>query len=168
MIDISSSGEGNAQDAEKLQEQVIAFIRSFGLLRPATTPCGQPLSVSEAHALRELSRCDGCSQTELGNVLQLEKSTVSRLVNQLEGKGWVERNRDPDDRRAVRLRLTGQGQRVAGQVAASRAAYFDRIVEGIPPAERDDVITAFQTVVKALDGKHHPAEDASGDERLQT
>ena len=76
--------------------------------------------------------------------------------------------RDPDDRRAVRLRLTGQGQRVAGQVAASRAAYFDRIVEGIPPAERDDVITAFQTVVKALDGKHHPAEDASGDERLQT
>jgi len=151
-----------------LQEQVIAFIRSFGLLRSETTPCGQPLSVSEAHALRELSRCDGCSQTELGNVLQLEKSTVSRLVNQLKGKGWVKRNRDPDDGRAVRLRLTEPGQRVAGQVAASRAAYFARIVEGIPPAERDDVITAFQTVVKALDGKHRPAADASRDKRLQT
>ena len=149
-----------------MQEQVIAFIRSFGLLRPDTTPCGQPLSVSEAHALRELSRCDNSSQTELGNVLQLEKSTVSRLVNQLKGKGWIERNRDPDDGRAVRVRLTEPGQRVAGQVAASRAAYFARIVEGIPPTERDDVIMAFQTVVKALGARNQSTEDGSRDERL--
>lgn len=167
MIDPESTGSGNGQDAELLQEQVIAFIRSFGLLRPDSTPCGQPLSVSEAHALRDLSRSDGMSQTELGNILRLEKSTVSRLVNQLTAKGWVERDRDPDDGRAVRLRLTGQGQRVAGQIAAARAAYFARVIEGIPPAERADVIMAFQTVVKALDGSNQSAT-MERDERLET
>ncbi len=168
MTDTASPGAGNGQDAEKLQEQVIAFIRSFGLLRPESTPCGQPLSVSEAHALLELSRLHGCSQTELGKILQLEKSTVSRLVNQLKLKGWVERDRDPDDGRAVRLRLTAQGQRVAGQVAAARAAHFARIVEGIPPAERDAVIAAFQTVVKALESNDQSPGDESRDGRLQT
>ncbi len=167
MTETASPNAGVDQDAEKLQEQVIAFIRSFGLLRPDTTPCGQPLSVSEAHALRDLSRLDGCSQTDLGNVLHLEKSTVSRLVNQLKTRGWVECDRDPDDRRVVRVRLTGQGRRVAGQVAASRSAYFARIVEGIPPAERETVITAFETVVKALDARSESAEDASRDERLR-
>ncbi|MBA2469422.1 MAG: MarR family transcriptional regulator [Chloroflexia bacterium] len=167
MTEIEERLASSERDAENLQEQVIAFIRSFGLLRPDNTPCGQPLSVSEAHALRELSRLDGCSQTELGNVLQLEKSTISRLVNQLKDKGWVERDRDPDDGRAVRLRLTAQGQRVAGQVAASRAAYFARIVEGIPPTERDGVITAFQTVVKALESNDQSAGDGSQDERFR-
>jgi len=166
MTGIEMRSANSEHDAEKLQEQVIAFIRSFDLLRSETTPCGQPLSISEAHALRELSRCDGCSQTELGNVLRLEKSTVSRLVNQLKGKGWVTREHDPDDGRVVRVRLTEQGQRVAGQVASSRSAYFARIVEGIPPAERDDVIMAFQTVVQALDGRNQSAVER--DERLRT
>ncbi len=156
------AGMTNASDeeaAEMLQEQVIAFIRSFGLLRPETTPCGQPLSVSEAHALRELFRRDGGTQTELANILRLEKSTVSRLVKHLQAKGWVLRERDPDDGRAIRLRLTETGKRLAGQVAMARAAYFASIVEGIPVADRDNVIAAFQTVVNALERGNDPAQN---------
>jgi len=141
------------RDAARLQEQVIAFIRSFGLLRPNATPCGRPLSVSEAYALLELSRRGGWSQAALGHRLRLEKSTISRLINQLQGKGWVERTRNPADGRAVRLRLTEQGSQVADQVAVARSDYFARLIERIPAAEREDVVGAFQVMVEALEGQ---------------
>ncbi len=42
------------RDAAKLQASFSAVVRALGLLRPDTTPCGQRMSVTEAHALGEL------------------------------------------------------------------------------------------------------------------
>jgi DNA-binding MarR family transcriptional regulator len=67
-----------------LQEQLVALIRAFGLHRPDQTPCGQPVAVAEAHALMELAQGAPLSQNDLAARLQLEKSTVSRLVGILE------------------------------------------------------------------------------------
>lgn len=49
---------------------------------------------------------------------QLDTSTISRHVTQLEQAGLVERSQDPDDRRAQRVRLTEEGR---AQLAASTA-----------------------------------------------
>lgn len=149
--EFNSPGDVGEADATRLQEQVIAFIRAFGLLRPDATPCGRSLSVSEAHALLELSAGEGLSQGVLGRRLRLEKSTVSRLVDQLQGHGWVERSRQPADGRLVLLRLTETGQHVAAEVAAARSAHYAGLVERIPIAERDAVVRAFQVVVQALE-----------------
>ncbi len=138
--------------AAQLQEWLIAFVRAFGLLRPDATPCGQPLSVSEAHALLELSRDAGLSQATLGERLRLEKSTVSRLVTQLQGQGWVERARDPTDGRAIQLHLTTSGRRIADQVAAARADHYATLLERIPPGEREGVLHALEVLVQALPG----------------
>lgn len=139
------------EESTRLQEEVITFVRAFGLLRPDATPCGRPLSVSEAHSLLELSQGQGLSQVMLGQRLRLEKSTVSRLIDQLQKRGWVERARDPVDGRAVRLQLTEQGRQVAEQVAAARSAHFARLTERIPPNERKAVVHAFRVLVQALE-----------------
>ncbi len=145
---------GQSKDeATRLQDVVVAFIRAFGLLRPDATPCGRSLSVSEAHALLELSRGQDLSQVALGQRLRLEKSTVSRLVTQLREQGWVARARDPFDGRVVRLQLTEQGWRVAEQVASSRSAHFAHLTERIPADEREAVVHAFQVAVEALEGQ---------------
>ena len=137
-----------------LQEHMIALVRAFGLHRPDTTPCGEPVSIAEAHALMELSRTEGLSQNDLAARLQLVKSTVSRLVGLLEGRGWVERQRDPRDGRAVQLALTEQGQQAAAQLATARQVKFARLLERIPEQERDAIVHALQTLVEAL---HEPA-----------
>lgn len=149
--DMTSPGDACTDDAIRLQEEVIAFVRAFGLLRPDTTPCGRSLSVSEAHALLELSRNQALSQGTLGQRLRLEKSTVSRLVSQLQRHDWVERTRDPDDGRAVRLQLTAQGQQVAEQVAAARSLHFTRLTEQIPEDEREAVVHAIRVLTQAID-----------------
>jgi DNA-binding MarR family transcriptional regulator len=46
---------------------------------------------------------------ELGDKLFLESSTLTPLLKRLEGMGHVKRNRDPEDERQVRVRLTRTG-----------------------------------------------------------
>lgn len=129
---------------------MIALIRAFGLHRPDHTPCGEPVSVAEAHALMELARDAPLGQNELVARLQLVKSTVSRCVGLLEARGWVERRRDPKDGRAVALWLTDAGHQAAAHLAAARQAKFTRVLEHIPPEEREHVLLALTTLVEAI------------------
>ncbi len=133
-----------------LQDHLIAFIRAFGLHRPEQTACGAPVSVAEAHALMELAQAQPLSQNSLCDRLNLSKSTVSRLVGIVERRGWVERQRDPTDGRAVRIRLTELGQQAAAQLAMARQAKFRRLFERIPVEERGAVIRALNILVEAL------------------
>ena len=137
-----------------LQNQLIAFIRAFGLHRPDQTPCGQPVAVAEAHALMELAREARLSQNDLVARLRVEKSTVSRLVGQLEQRGWIERQRNALDGRVLDLRLTDSGQRIAADLAAARQAKFARILESIPEQKRAFVLDALQTLVEAMREDH--------------
>jgi len=132
------------------QEEIVSLIRALGLHRPDQTPCGQPISVAEAQAMLELSRAQSLAQNSLATRLRLEKSTVSRIAAALEKRGWIERKRDPIDTRVLRLRLTPLGTRVAGNLAASRAAKFDAVFKAIPESRRAAVVESLSILSEAL------------------
>src|SRR5580658_1482608 len=102
------------------QESIVQLVRSLGLHKPDETPCGQPISVAEAHALLEIAREPGLTQNGLATRLRLEKSTVSLIAGMLERRGWVRRVRDERDSRFVRLHLTKRGITANANVAESR------------------------------------------------
>lgn len=140
-------------EERKLQEQVQAFVRSFGLVdKEHTTPCGQPIPTSQAHALHVLGRGVPLTQQMLAEELRLDKSTTSRLVTQLIERGWVEREVNPSDRREFRLGLTDQGRKVYGQVSRTSAAKFQEIWCGIPAEKRDQVLESLALLTRALRG----------------
>jgi DNA-binding MarR family transcriptional regulator len=134
-----------------LQEQMIALVRAFGLHQGDRTPCGKPVNVAEAHALLELSRRGPLAQHSLASWLRLEKSTVSRLVAQLEQRGWLARERSEVDKRVLLLSLTADGRRIAGELAQARRARFERLLAAIPKQRRDEVTEALATLVEAID-----------------
>lgn len=136
---------------DQLEEQMTALIRAFGLHRTDVTPCGQPFSVSEAHALLELERNGGLSQTELAARLRLDKSTVSRLVRRMEGKGWFLRGRTDSDNRVVVLRLSPQGQAIVRRLAAARQEKFTRILAHMSPPDQAAIVDALRALVRAID-----------------
>jgi DNA-binding MarR family transcriptional regulator len=138
-------------DAALLQERMIAFVRAFGLHRPSETPCGKPVPVSEAHALMELGRGGGMTQSELGLRLRLEKSTVSRLVGNLVVRGWLERERDPSDGRAMLLHLTERGLRAAAELEEARRQKFAALFDRIPEEDREQVVRVLASMTEALD-----------------
>lgn len=140
--------------AAAFQTQIVAFVRAFGLHRPEQTPCGQPIPVSEAHALLELSRDESLAQHELGTRLQLEKSSVSRLVSQLQARGWLRRGQREGDGRVVWLELTSAGRDAAARLSAARAEKITRLVDAIPEDKRATVLDGLNILVEALRDYH--------------
>jgi DNA-binding MarR family transcriptional regulator len=130
------------------QENMLHLVRSLGLHKPDETPCGQPVSVAEAHALLEIAREPGISQNGLAGRLKLEKSTVSRVAAMLEGRGWIRRVRDQADARFVRLHLTQRGIKANAEIAISRRAKFERIFTAIPAARRQSVVDSLSLLLE--------------------
>jgi DNA-binding MarR family transcriptional regulator len=59
-------------------------------------------------------RKEGSRLTELAERAQLTKQTMGYLVDYLEERGYVEREPDPDDKRAKIVRLTDEGRELVG------------------------------------------------------
>jgi DNA-binding MarR family transcriptional regulator len=140
---------GYEVNAKELLQSVVAFVRSFGLHKPDQTPCGQPVAVAEAHALMDLATFGSMRQGELAARLHLEKSTVSRLVRQMEAHGWIQRNFDRHDGRAVLIRLTRKGRETAGELSQVHQEKFARILAAIPEDKRSMVVEAISIMERA-------------------
>src|SRR4051794_33125278 len=110
--------EPDGLELAELERHLTGFIRAFGLLAADVTPCGEPVPVSEAHAITELAGAGPLSQRELGDRLQLTKGTVSRIVRLLAERGWVRQLRHA--RGGVELRLTSAGRAAAKRIALGR------------------------------------------------
>ena len=80
------------------------------------------LTRSQGWVLNHLFRNNGVTQSELAEILQVEKATLGRLLDRLEAKGWVRRENHADDRRAKRVFLT---EEVEPALRAMRAAAAD-------------------------------------------
>lgn len=138
----------------------MSLVRAFGLHRSGQTPCGQPVSVAEAHALMELSgqpvleqpvsTQQMLSQNELAARLRLEKSTVSRLVKKMCDRDWIKPIRSDADRRIVELSLTSAGQQAAEKLAIARQQKFEQILANIPEDRQAAVLDALNILVEAM------------------
>jgi DNA-binding MarR family transcriptional regulator len=137
----------------------------------AAAPTGLPQpSESEARALIELVKARGIAQGELGSLLGLEKSTVSRLAASLERKGWLRRGRDEGNQRYVRLYLTPEGAAVADRLWDAWHSRQTRILAALSDEERDGLSRGLRGLVRGLaaegllaDAGRDPAQGAGRD-----
>jgi DNA-binding MarR family transcriptional regulator len=125
---------------------------------PAAEPPLPVLSTSEARALIELVAARGISQGQLGTLLGLEKSTVSRLAAGLERKGWIKRGRDEANQRYIRLYLTPEGSRVAAMVWRAWQSRQARILSGLSGRELAGLAAGLRGLIREL-----AAERSAGD-----
>lgn len=82
----------------------------FVFLNNRLRPLG--LSAGQFPVLMLLAREQNIMQDRLVRHYNLDKGTIARAVRKLEDGGYIRRITDPDNRRAVRLFLTGEGERV--------------------------------------------------------
>jgi MarR family transcriptional regulator, lower aerobic nicotinate degradation pathway regulator len=74
---------------------------------------------------------------ELAGVLDLDKSSVSGLVDRAQRRGLVERaSSKTGDGRAIRVLLTASGRSMAGRFAARVSQEIAELVEDLSPAQR--------------------------------
>jgi DNA-binding MarR family transcriptional regulator len=130
---------------------LLRLVRLGSLLEShAHRHAGLHVSLSEMMALGELADVESMSQQELGQLLALEKSTVSRLVVGLQGRGWVERERDPSNRRFYQLQLTPEGRTVADRIGHDLRARHEHLLGSLTPDEREALAIGLAGLARAL------------------
>jgi len=148
---------------ERLHDLLMDLVRAGGLLHPDQAVPGQPVSVSQTFALHELDTDAPLSQRDLAERLHLEKSTVSRMAAEMERNGLLVRERDPDNRRLYRLRITDEGRALHVRIASVFHEQYVRWVSTMTLAERDALSTGLSALVRAIRDepalRKHPASD---------
>ena len=79
---------------------------------------------------------DGGPQQELAEALCMDANNVVLLLNELEEQGWVNRQRDPQDRRRHLVLLTPKGRRELGAAEGAQETVEADVLRGLEPAER--------------------------------
>ena len=137
-------------DAEHLHALFMDLVRVAGVIRPDQEIPGFPISMSQAFAVHELDTDVPLSQRELADRLRLEKSTVSRMIADLERLGLVERERDPASRRTKRLRLTREGRALHVRIAANYGEQFRHWAAGLSDAESAALLVGLPALIRVV------------------
>jgi len=90
------------------------------------------ISVAYFAVLRALWENDGLSISDLGERAQLEKSTMTSLIDRMEGAGLVRREDHPTDRRAYRICLTARAKELEEKLDQVVSRVYQHLTRGIP------------------------------------
>jgi DNA-binding MarR family transcriptional regulator len=118
---------------------------------------GTGLSPAGLGILRVLVARDGLKSSEVAARGWSTPATVTSVVDTLVRDGYVERRRDPDDRRVVRLFVTEAGRAKCENAVAVVAPRLHRCVEFVDPPD-EPAIRKFLTGVIMRFGELHREE----------
>lgn len=104
--------------------------------------CG--INKTQCFLIVEIGRKPGISVKELAEILRIDKSGVSRLVEDLVQKEFVERKPLVEDRRFVTLHLLSKGQDRFEKIEHDMYYKFKEVLEQIPENKREQVVEALK------------------------
>jgi len=90
--------------------------------------------------------------SDLHEILSVEKSTTTRLVNPLIKKGFLRRRKAEHDSRAIKLILTDEGVAIHKKVWSCLTGFLQRIVKNIPEAQLNEVLGSVKIFSSAIRG----------------
>ncbi len=102
--------------------------------------------------LSVVDRTGPVSQREVCDLLGIHASDLVDLVDVAEGEGWIERRRDPDDRRRYQLTLTDEGHRTLERYREAAALAEAKVLEPLTEAERRRLAALVAKVLAAQGG----------------
>jgi DNA-binding MarR family transcriptional regulator len=88
------------------------------------------------------------SMAQIARLLNLDKSSVTGLVDRAENRGYVARTSAPRDGRSVLVTLTAEGRRVASRVASEVAREINAVAQNLNGADRRRLSLLASTFVR--------------------
>ena len=125
-----------------------ALVRELGFMRQ--TLAGTDLSPSAVHSLIETGLRPGLTAKDLAETLLLEKSTVSRMVKGLIGRGLLRDDRAPRDARRKPLRLTAAGEALLADIVRFAERQVETALAPLDDGRRTAVLSGLETYAEAL------------------
>ncbi|MCA0922579.1 MarR family winged helix-turn-helix transcriptional regulator [Pseudooceanicola nanhaiensis] len=110
-----------------------AYMVSHKNASEAIEPFG--LKVRSFSALTLIVSNPGIPPSRLAEILQIERSNLVLIMDELETRELISRTRDPQDRRRFALNATLRGKRLQEKAAAASAARQEKIISRLTTAE---------------------------------
>jgi DNA-binding MarR family transcriptional regulator len=106
----------------------------------------EPLGVEPRHVgmLTRLAANEGMSQQAVGELIGLNPTQMVFLVDELEDRGFVDRRRNPADRRSYGLFLTDSGRDMLAKVKAEARAHQAALGEPLSAAEQEQLTSLLR------------------------
>lgn len=124
---------------ERRDRQLTARLKPAGLRPP------------EWRVLGSLSSRQGMSMSELADLSNIERTTLSRTVDRMVSVGWINRLTDTSDGRITRLALTAAGERVFARIWPVVHAVNEAAVAGVPAPAVEMARWAMQQMCRNFD-----------------
>jgi len=100
--------------------------------------------------LDAVAKKKGLDLANLHQILSVEKSTTTRLVNPLLRKRLLKRDRAEHDSRAARLTLTEEGLQTHKKVWTCLGGFFESISRHVPEGRQDQILEAVKVFTAAM------------------
>jgi DNA-binding MarR family transcriptional regulator len=106
------------------------------------------LTPPQAGVLRRLAQVPGQSQRELADALGMHAPRLVALIDELEGRGLVGRDRDPRDRRNYAISLTDEGRQLFTELGRVAGQHEHAITAALDDNERVQLLTLLRRLAE--------------------
>jgi MarR family transcriptional regulator for hemolysin len=122
------------------------------LIRTAFDRRVRELGITRAQwlLLTRLHRNPGVSQSELADLMEVERASAGRMIDRMEANGWVERRAQNGDRRVKRVYLTEEAERVHRRIWHVAEETVEDALSGLSAAEAAQLISLLGRVKATL------------------
>lgn len=119
---------------------------------PPTSEIGTLLTIKE---LNDQASADGISVSEIASLLNVSVPTVSRCLQKLAAKGYINKTLNEKDRRGTFVTLTPEGQAVCRRARETIDSFIQRVLSHLDPAELEQFFSTMDKIYDAVCSELH-------------
>lgn len=131
------------------------FERELNIQNQSGCCCG--VTVTQCHTLMALDKQDKVTLNELSEMVSLDKSTVSRIVDSLVKAEFIDRTIPEKNRRTTVITLTAKGKDACRTINSGNDFYYKKVLSAVPEDLRSAFLSGFEAMVEAMASMNLPA-----------
>lgn len=145
-------------EARRFRELLLGVGRRRSLRDPIAATCeAMRLTPAQIHALLWLGHDGALTMGELARRIGTTEKTITGVVDRLEREGQLHRERDAEDRRVVRVRLTRKGADAYRRVDVQVNGKVAELIARLDASDRRDLFRILETLHDRLVADHAEA-----------
>lgn len=113
------------------------------------------ISVAEMHTLEGIGLYGNRTMSETAATLGITTGTLTVAIDKLVRKGYVERNRDLNDRRVVRIQLTKKGKLAYRMHGKFHKLLVERLTTPLDDQERRVLLQTLTEIADFIGDQYH-------------
>jgi DNA-binding MarR family transcriptional regulator len=146
LVPQTETTDAHAAARELLKGMMLVMRTVAAEMRRSST---EPIAPAQFGTMMKIAT-GSCTLTDLARHQAVSLPTVSKSIDALVRRGWIERCVDPTDRRQTLVRMTRDGERVMADVKRRAEDYVASRLSSLSEAERAQLVAATELLTRVI------------------